>query len=197
MGAVRSIAQRISYEIPLTFCISRIVYCLNRFWLSELKDFQESAFSTFFPFFGLRLVWICCILAETNRAPFDFVEGESELVSGFNVEYRRGGFAIIFIAEYAAMIFNRIFFVLLFVGGSEMILGIRAMILVVFFVWIRGTLPRMRYDFLIIFCWKVLLVVVMVTMRMGLLIRYRYGSYFKDSLIFRTTALGVVGTFVL
>ena len=98
-----------------------------------------------------------CILAETNRAPYDFVEGESELVSGFNVEYRRGGFAMIFIAEYAAMMFNRIFFILLFFGGNRVSIRLLCMVIILFFIWVRGRLPRMRYDKLIKMCWSVLL----------------------------------------
>lgn len=68
------------------------------------------------------------MLAETNRAPFDFVEGESELVSGFNVEYRRGGFAIIFMAEYGAILFNRIFFITIFLGGNELLMRVRTIV---------------------------------------------------------------------
>ena len=74
------------------------------------------------------------MLAETNRAPFDFVEGESELVSGFNVEYSRGGFAIICMAEYGAILFNSVFFVTLFLGGGELLIRVRTIIWVLFFI---------------------------------------------------------------
>jgi NADH-ubiquinone oxidoreductase chain 1 len=98
---------------------------------------------------GVR--WFISRLAETNRAPFDFAEGESELVSGFNVEYSSGGFAILFIAEYARILFIRGLFVVLLLGGSarDLRFYLKIGILVYFFVLVRGTLPRFRYDKLI------------------------------------------------
>lgn len=90
-------------------------------------------------------------MAETNRTPFDFAEGESELVSGFNTEYRRGGFALIFMAEYARILFMSILFALIFLGGNLVSISfyVKLVIVAFIFVWVRGTLPRFRYDKLI------------------------------------------------
>jgi NADH-ubiquinone oxidoreductase chain 1 len=95
-------------------------------------------------------------LAETNLTPFDFAEGESELVSGFNVEYRRGTFAIIFLAEYASILFIRIITVMLFLGGNlySFLFFIKLVFVSFLWIWIRGTLPRFRYDKLIYLAWK-------------------------------------------
>nr|YP_010132233.1 NADH dehydrogenase subunit 1 [Mytella strigata]QQD89967.1 NADH dehydrogenase subunit 1 [Mytella strigata]WPM98358.1 NADH dehydrogenase subunit 1 [Mytella strigata] len=170
LGAVRGVAQSVSYEVPMTFVLLTVSYCLLSLWLSEVKDAQEGIFSMLSIGLLSSGVWLTCMLAETNRAPFDFVEGESELVSGFNVEYSSGGFAMIFMAEYAAMLFNSIFFVVLFLGGSEMLMSVSAMVWVLFFVWIRGTVPRIRYDQLMGLCWKVLLMVVLVMISLGLML---------------------------
>lgn len=90
------------------------------------------------------------LLAETNRTPFDFAEGESELVSGFNVEYRRGGFALIFLAEYSSIIFISLFVVLLSLGGDyiRFIFFLKVSFFCFLWIWVRGTLPRYRYDML-------------------------------------------------
>jgi NADH-ubiquinone oxidoreductase chain 1 len=100
--------------------------------------------------FPIFLCWVVTMLAETNRTPFDFSEGESELVSGFNIEYGRGGFAILFLAEYGIIIFIRYLIVLVFLGGSSLLLvNLRGLSLCFYFLWVRGILPRFRYDKLI------------------------------------------------
>jgi len=86
------------------------------------------------------------MLAETNRTPFDFSEGESELVSGFNIEYGRGGFAVLFLAEYGIIIFMRYLMVLIFLGGPGALVNLRGLALCFCFLWVRGMLPRFRYD---------------------------------------------------
>jgi len=102
------------------------------------------------------------MLAETNRAPFDFVEGESELVSGYNVEYSGGGFAVIFIAEYSSILLRRVIRAAIFFGGNEALIGVFMMVFAVFFVVIRASLPRLRYDKLMSLCWTVLLCVILM-----------------------------------
>nr|YP_006576246.1 NADH dehydrogenase subunit 1 [Perna viridis]AFK75948.1 NADH dehydrogenase subunit 1 [Perna viridis]UJM44260.1 NADH dehydrogenase subunit 1 [Perna viridis] len=161
LGAVRGVAQSISYEVPMTFVVLMVAFCIGSLWLQEVKMGQENMFSILTMSLLSSGVWVTCMLAETNRAPFDFVEGESELVSGFNVEYSSGGFAMIFMAEYGAMLFNSIFFITIFLGGNELLMSVSTMVWVLFFVWIRGTVPRIRYDQLMGLCWKVLLSVVL------------------------------------
>lgn len=102
------------------------------------------------------LIWGVRRLAETNRTPYDFAEGESELVSGFNTEFRSGGFTLIFMAEYASIIFIRLLLSVLFLkcGGLGLDRGIKTIIVVYCFVWVRATLPRYRYDLLIALAWK-------------------------------------------
>ena len=103
----------------------------------------------------ISFLWFVSCVAETNRAPFDFAEGESELVSGFNVEYGAVGFALIFLAEYANILVIRLFRVVLFLGGpflivlcSDFVIIVKVMILAFLFIWIRASYPRFRYDFL-------------------------------------------------
>ena len=102
----------------------------------------------------LTPVWIAIILAETNRTPYDLVEGESELVSGFNIEYSAGPFAIIFIAEYTSIIAIRIFTTAIFSSRLTCLtFVIKTLFITTLFLWVRATLPRMRYDNLIYLIW--------------------------------------------
>lgn len=100
-------------------------------------------------------------VAETNRAPFDFAEGESELVSGFNIEYRAGGFALIFMAEYGNILVMSLFTRILFFGGGnlfvidlDLVIRVKILFFAFLFVWVRATLPRFRYDLLMGLTWK-------------------------------------------
>ncbi len=100
-----------------------------------------------FIYFPLALVWFASRLAETNRTPYDFSEGESELVSGFNTEYRAGGFVLIFIREYARIIFMGLLFRVFFLrGANNIFLSLKTFFVVFLFFCVRGTLPRYRYD---------------------------------------------------
>lgn len=160
LGSLRAVAQTISYEVSL------IIILLSPILLFQSYDllFYELNFYYFgilrFLIFPLIFIWIIRCVAETNRAPFDFAEGESELVSGFNVEYRAGGFALIFIAEYTRILAIRMLSVSLFFGGgffltySFYVFCIKVILLALLFVWVRGSYPRYRYDLLINLAWK-------------------------------------------
>lgn len=155
LGGLRAVAQTVSYEVRLAFIFFNVFILCGSYRLLDLYFFQNTCWFIFI-IFPLFKIFFTSILAETNRTPFDFAEGESELVSGFNVEYRRGGFAIIFLAEYARILFIRLIITVIFLGGilfrfkTFFVMSFIAFI----FVWIRGTLPRYRYDKLINLCWK-------------------------------------------
>ena len=158
IGAIRRIAQTISYEIRISLILINILIFLSSFNLTEINSQQILSIAILCP--PLFILWFISTLAETNRTPFDLSEGESELVSGFNIEYRAGGFALLFIAEYTNILFIRILSGILFFSTFKFLL-IRDLILVgliLFFaftaIWIRRTLPRIRYDILINLTWK-------------------------------------------
>lgn len=162
LGSMRGVAQRVSYEVRMALCLLAVVYVTGVLSLQSMSLWQIS------PVFWVGLiipsllrVWLISILAETNRAPFDFVEGESELVSGFNVEYGSVGFALLYIAEYANMLFNSLFTCVIFFGAQDVILRLEAAFFFFFFIWVRGRLPRFRYDILIRFVWKRVLILVL------------------------------------
>lgn len=129
-----------------------MVLCAGLFRFQEIRIYQQGLFFFFFPLCGALVVWLLCVLAETNRAPFDFVEGESELVSGYNVEYSGGGFAVIFIAEYSRILLRRVVRAVIFFGGNEVLTGLFTLAVAIFFLVTRASLPRLRYDKLINLC---------------------------------------------
>nr|QXE46442.1 NADH dehydrogenase subunit 1 [Cephalcia infumata] len=155
LGSLRSIAQSISYEVMLSMFLLSFIFMIENYSLIEFYKYQMYVWFIFL-MFPLSLMWFSCMLAETNRTPYDFAEGESELVSGFNIEYSSGGFALIFLAEYASILFMSMLFSLMFLGGNMyMFMFFIKMVLISFmFIWIRGTLPRFRYDKLMYLCWK-------------------------------------------
>lgn len=155
LGRLRRVAQTISYEVRLALILLSYIILLGGFRM-ELFSKYQSNFWFIFISLPLSLIWFASCLAETNRTPFDFAEGESELVSGFNTEYRSGGFALIFIAEYASILFIRVFFVIVFLGRrpSRVVFYLKSIMLAFIFVWVRGTLPRLRYDKLMYLAWK-------------------------------------------
>lgn len=155
LGRLRCIAQSVSYEVSLSLILISLIFFSLSLNFYSILNFQYYV-NFIFLSFPLFLIWIISCLAETNRTPFDFAEGESELVSGFNVEYRRGGFAIIFLAEYSSIIIIRIITCLLFLRSSifSFIFFLKSSFIVFLFVLIRGTLPRFRYDKLIYLAWK-------------------------------------------
>nr|QBM08821.1 NADH dehydrogenase subunit 1 [Magicicada cassinii] len=155
LGCIRSIAQTISYEVSLVLIILCPVVMIESFNLIEFYFFQQFMWLMFL-FFPLSICWISSAMAETNRSPFDFSEGESELVSGFNVEYSGASFAFIFLAEYTSIIFMSMMFCLMFMGSkiNSLIFPIQLTLISFLFIWVRGTLPRYRYDKLMYLAWK-------------------------------------------
>lgn len=155
LGGLRAVAQTISYEVRLALILLSFIFLVGGYNFLSFIVFQEYIWFLVICF-PLGLVWFASSLAETNRTPFDFAEGESELVSGFNVEYRRGGFALIFLGEYARILFIRILFSVIFLGSDiySIIFFIKLSMVSFLFIWIRGTLPRFRYDKLMYLAWK-------------------------------------------
>lgn len=155
LGGLRAVAQTISYEVRLLLILSSLIFLVGgyNFFLFSYLQINVWFLIMCLP---LSLVWFCTSLAETNRTPFDFAEGESELVSGFNVEYRRGGFALIFLAEYSRILFISILFSLIFLGGDvyRILFFLKLSFISFLFIWVRGTIPRFRYDKLIYLAWK-------------------------------------------
>nr|YP_006503947.1 NADH dehydrogenase subunit 1 [Neotermes insularis]AFM92447.1 NADH dehydrogenase subunit 1 [Neotermes insularis] len=155
LGGLRSVAQTISYEVSLALILLSFVFLVCGYNLVDFYYFQSYLWLIFFTF-PLFFVWFISCLAETNRTPFDFAEGESELVSGFNVEYGAGGFALIFLAEYASILFMSLLICVIFLGCDldSLFFYFSLSFISFLFVWIRGTLPRFRYDKLMYLAWS-------------------------------------------
>nr|AWV84341.1 NADH dehydrogenase subunit 1 [Chonosia atrodorsalis] len=155
LGCIRSVAQTISYEVSLVLIILCPVLMVESYNFLDFYFIQHDLWFVFL-MFPLSLCWISSSMAETNRSPFDFSEGESELVSGFNVEYSAAGFAFIFLAEYSSIIFMSMMFCITFLGNKidSMMFPIQITALSFLFIWVRGTLPRYRYDKLMYLAWK-------------------------------------------
>nr|YP_010564265.1 NADH dehydrogenase subunit 1 [Auaxa sulphurea]UYX62262.1 NADH dehydrogenase subunit 1 [Auaxa sulphurea] len=155
LGGLRSVAQTISYEVSLALIFMSGIIMIMDFNLMKFNEYQHLIWFMFI-MFPLALCWLSSSMAETNRTPFDFAEGESELVSGFNVEYSSGGFALIFLAEYSSILFMSMLFVLIYLGGYNMSLlfYFKLVFISFLFIWVRGTLPRYRYDKLMYLSWK-------------------------------------------
>nr|YP_010946855.1 NADH dehydrogenase subunit 1 [Rhabdoblatta nigrovittata]WGO57612.1 NADH dehydrogenase subunit 1 [Rhabdoblatta nigrovittata] len=155
LGGLRAVAQTISYEVSLALILLSFVFLINSYNLLNFYYYQNYLWLIFMTL-PLSLVWFTSCLAETNRTPFDFAEGESELVSGFNVEYSSGGFALIFLAEYASILFMSMLFCVIFLGCdiNTFFFYLKLSFISFMFVWVRGTLPRFRYDKLMYLAWK-------------------------------------------
>lgn len=162
-GAIRAVAQVISYEVVIILLVIGPIVLTGRFNTRYISGFGVWFGGVVYIYL---LIWVFTCLAETNRSPFDFVEGESELVSGFNVEYGGVGFAIIFIAEYANIIFISIIRALIFCGGRSMagfnlirgVVSLKLIFFILLFIFVivqaRASYPRYRYDLLIDLTWK-------------------------------------------
>nr|WGW18089.1 NADH dehydrogenase subunit 1 [Puncturella cf. parvinobilis] len=171
LGAVRAAAQTISYEVSMALVLVSVLFLSWSFDFMEIKLVQGTMWFMFM-FFPLFAVWFVTCFAETNRAPFDFAEGESELVSGFNVEYSAVGFALIFMAEYANILVMSLFSSVVFMGGAsgdllradlgdigfsggpDIMLVLSTVGLAFVFIWARASFPRYRYDLLMQLTWK-------------------------------------------
>nr|YP_008993154.1 NADH dehydrogenase subunit 1 [Vestalis melania]AFM83572.1 NADH dehydrogenase subunit 1 [Vestalis melania] len=155
LGALRAVAQTISYEVSLALILMSFMFLSDGYSLYNFFFYQDFVWFIFLSF-PLMVIWFASCLAETNRTPFDFAEGESELVSGFNVEYSSGGFAFIFMSEYASILFMSVLFVVLFLGCkiNSFLFFVAASFVSFGFIWSRGTLPRYRYDKLMYLAWK-------------------------------------------
>nr|YP_010946985.1 NADH dehydrogenase subunit 1 [Symplocodes ridleyi]WGO57742.1 NADH dehydrogenase subunit 1 [Symplocodes ridleyi] len=155
LGGLRAVAQTISYEVSLALILLSFIFLVGSYNLENFFIFQGNLWFIFIVW-PLSVVWFVSCLAETNRTPFDFAEGESELVSGFNVEYSSGGFALIFLAEYASIMFMSMIFCLIFLGGdvNGFLFYVKLVLISFMFIWVRGTLPRFRYDKLMYMAWS-------------------------------------------
>nr|AAU20461.1 NADH dehydrogenase subunit 1 [Speleomantes italicus] len=162
IGALRAVAQTISYEVTLGLIILCLILMTGNFMLLNFNVTQEHIWFLL-PAWPMATMWFISTLAETNRAPFDLTEGESELVSGFNVEYAGGPFAMFFLAEYTNILMMNMLSTILFLGTtlhhmypelSTTNLIIKASTLSVVFLWTRASYPRFRYDQLMHLVWK-------------------------------------------
>lgn len=167
LGALRSAAQIVSYEISIGFTILSVLLCVGSLNCSQIVLAQATIWYVF-PFLPLSIVFFISTLAETNRHPFDLPEAEAELVSGYNVEYSSIGFALFFLGEYGNIILISCLNVLLFFGGWQIpflsaffngavVFSIKVFIFILLFIWSRAAFPRYRYDQLIRLGWKVFL----------------------------------------
>jgi NADH-quinone oxidoreductase subunit H len=184
LGALRASAQMVSYEIAIGFCFLVVVMTAGSLHLGEIVASQQSG--TFaamglnflswnwLPLLPIFVVYVISGVAETNRHPFDVVEGEAEIVAGHMVEYSGMGFAIFFLAEYASMWLVSVLAVLMFLGGWDapvaaldfipgwIWLGLKTVVVVSMFIWIRATFPRFRYDQIMRLGWKIFIPVTIV-----------------------------------
>jgi NADH-quinone oxidoreductase subunit H len=175
LGALRSAAQMVSYEVSMGFIIVTVLVCVGSLNLNDIVLAQRHMWLAI-PLFPLFVIFFISGLAETNRAPFDLAEGESEIVAGFFVEYSAMSFALFFLGEYANMILISGMTTTLFLGGwlspipfapftwlpGVFWFLIKVLVCLFVFVWVRATLPRLRYDQLMALGWKVFLPISLV-----------------------------------
>nr|UMI33326.1 NADH dehydrogenase subunit 1 [Candidula unifasciata unifasciata] len=151
LGGLRASAQTISYEVSLVFILLFPILLSGSYSLTKYLVYYPIMLLFMYSF----LVWFITCLAETNRAPFDFAEGESELVSGFNIEFGGGYFALLFLAEYASILFISFLSASVFMYSTNLLIYMSGgMLLSIAFLVVRGVYPRYRYDKLMGLCWK-------------------------------------------
>jgi NADH-quinone oxidoreductase subunit H len=163
LGAIRSVAQNIAYEIPLLITVMSIILMVGSFKLSDIVAAQGTCWYILLQPLAF-IIYITCATAETNRAPFDLPEAESELVAGFHTEYSGMRFALFFLAEYTNMFIVSAIATVLFLGGwhGPILPGViwfllKVYALIFLMMWFRWTFPRVRFDQLITFAWKILI----------------------------------------
>ena len=192
LGAMRSAAQIVAYEIAMGFALVGVLMAGGSLNLGEIVNSQAGSMYNWFiiPLFPLFLVYFIAGVAETNRAPFDVAEGESEIVAGFHVEYSGMTFAVFFLGEYANMILISMLTSLMFLGGwlspfpdlmgdSILWLFLKTGFFMLLFLWFRATFPRYRYDQIMRLGWKVLLPVTIVWLVVeGIAVYYKVGPWF-------------------
>jgi NADH-quinone oxidoreductase subunit H len=169
LGAVRSVAQNVAYEIPLLLTVLSALLWSNSLQMSKIVESQSTVWNAFWMPVA-ALIYLICATAETNRAPFDIPEAESELVAGFHTEYGGMRFALFFLAEYSNMLIVAAVATTLFFGGWKPLpfLGFlpvpgliwflaKTYVLIFVVIWVRWTFPRLRFDQLMNFCWKIMI----------------------------------------
>ena len=167
LGAMRSAAQMVSYEVSIGFVLVTVMLCVGSLNLNDIVRAQSHVWFCF-PLLPMFVIFLISMLAECNRAPFDLPEGESELVAGFFVEYSAMSFALFYLGEYTNMIMMSALASVLFLGGWQAPLGLtfipgifwlilKICFVMFFFFWVRATFPRYRYDQLMRLGWKVFL----------------------------------------
>lgn len=164
IGSIRSVSQILSYEVRFILIILILMILRERYSFIDFINFQYYIWYLVY-LYPLFLIFFVRILAELNRSPIDFIEGESELVSGFNVEYFSGNFTLIFLREYGIILYFSIIRILLFINlliKSYIYLIILINLICFLIIIIRGLLPRIRYDELIYLCWKIILPLVLI-----------------------------------
>ena len=174
LGAIRSVAQSVAYEIPLLLVVLNVLLWTNSMQMSTIVEAQSTIWNVFWMPVA-AIIYLICATAETNRAPFDIPEAESELVAGFHTEYSGMRFALFFLAEYSNMFIVTAVATTLFFGGwkSPPLLGflpvpgvvwffLKVYVLIFVIIWVRWTFPRLRFDQLMNFSWKVMIPVSLV-----------------------------------
>jgi NADH-quinone oxidoreductase subunit H len=202
IGALRSAAQIVSYEIAMGFALVGVLMCASSLNFREIVAGQEggAAYWYLWPLLPLFVVYLVSGIAETNRHPFDLAEGESEIVAGFHVEYSGVAFAVFFLAEYMNMILIAVLASVMFLGGwlspfpilndstvfgfaplgdGLFWLGLKVAFILLLFLWVRATFPRYRYDQVMRLGWKVFIPVTLVwIVFIGAMMQTRFASWF-------------------
>jgi NADH-quinone oxidoreductase subunit H len=195
LGSLRSAAQIVSYEIAMGFALVGVLMAAQSLNLVEIVKAQAGGMFSWYwlPLFPMFIVYLIAGVAETNRAPFDVAEGESEIVAGFHVEYSGMAFAVFFLAEYANMILIAALTALMFLGGWQPLFDIAPFnwipgfvwlmfkigFVLFLFLWFRATFPRYRYDQIMRLGWKVFIPITLVWLLfVGAMMQTRYGYLF-------------------